>query len=157
MYLKSCIEEVNRMPQKGKQDQAYNAFWYSISINQQHHIPHDSKPLSFDKVQSVLAIHDIDTARLVGVAHSVAFLSHHDHLRPERRADKLPTAVRGLRQRLQHAGDCSPVLRIQVGIDFIKKVEWRGIALLDGEDEGKGAETCGCQLRSRDEGQRFCS
>lgn len=37
--------------------------------------------------------------------------------------------------------DSSPVLGIEVGVDFIKEVEGRRIALLDGEDEGEGAET----------------
>ena len=34
----------------------------------------------------------------------------------------------------------SPVLSIQIGVDFVKEVEGCGIALLDREDEGEGAE-----------------
>lgn len=33
-YVSPYMGKVNKQPLKGKQDQAYNAFWYSISINQ---------------------------------------------------------------------------------------------------------------------------
>ena len=44
--------------------------------------------------------------------------------------------------RSQHISNSSPVLRVEIGVDFIKEVEGRWIALLDCEDEGEGAETC---------------
>lgn len=46
----------------------------------------------------------------------------------------------------QHLCDRSPVLRVQIGVDLVKEVEGRGIALLDGEDEGEGTE---CLLSAR--------
>ena len=61
------------------------------------------------------------------------------HLRTERRADEL--AVRRVRDGLEHLRDRRPVLRVQVGVDFIKKVEWCGIACLDGKDKGQRAKT----------------
>lgn len=39
-------------------------------------------------------------------------------------------------------GDGGTVLGVEVGVDFVKEVEGGGVALLDGEDEGEGAETC---------------
>lgn len=39
-------------------------------------------------------------------------------------------------------GDGGAVLGVEVGVDFVKKVKGRRVALLDREDEGKGAETC---------------
>lgn len=61
------------------------------------------------------------------------------HLGTERRTDEL--AVRRVRNRLEHLRDGRPVLRVQVGVDFIKQVERCGIAGLDGEDERQGAKT----------------
>jgi hypothetical protein len=37
--------------------------------------------------------------------------------------------------------DGCAVLGIEVGVDFVEEVEWGRVALLDGEDEGKGAQT----------------
>lgn len=39
-------------------------------------------------------------------------------------------------------GDGGAVLGVEVGVDFVEEVEGCGVALLDGEDEGEGAETC---------------
>lgn len=33
-------------------------------------------------------------------------------------------------------------MRVQVGVDFVEEVEGGGVALLDREDEGEGAEAC---------------
>jgi hypothetical protein len=38
-------------------------------------------------------------------------------------------------------GDSSTVLGVEVSVNFVKEVERRGVALLDGEDEGESAET----------------
>jgi len=46
-----------------------------------------------------------------------------------------------IRNTLQHLRDGSAVLRVQVGVDFVKEIEWRGIASLNGEHEREGAET----------------
>ena len=39
-------------------------------------------------------------------------------------------------------GDGGAVLGVEVGVDFVKEVKGRRVALLDREDEGEGAETC---------------
>lgn len=72
-------------------------------------------------------------------ADTIAFLGHMQHLRPEGGADKLP--VRRVRDRLQHLSHRRPVLGVKVGVDFVEKVEWSGVAGLDGEYEGKGTKT----------------
>lgn len=38
-------------------------------------------------------------------------------------------------------GDGGAVLGVEIGVDFVEEVEGRRVALLDGEDEGEGAET----------------
>jgi hypothetical protein len=43
----------------------------------------------------------------------------------------------------KHLGDSGSVLGVEVCVDFVKEVEWSGIALLDSEDEREGAETYG--------------
>ncbi len=48
-------------------------------------------------------------------------------------------------QHLRHGG---AVLRVEVGVDFVEEVEGCRVALLDGEDEGEGAEAC-CFFVSR--------
>lgn len=54
------------------------------------------------------------------------------HFRPERCADKL--AVGRVGDRLEHLGDGCPVLRVEVGVDFVEEVEGCWVAGLDGED-----------------------
>ena len=58
-------------------------------------------------------------------------------------AARQPFAVlfRLVRDVAQHVGDGGAVLRVEVGVDFVEEVEGRGVALLDREDEGEGAET----------------
>lgn len=58
------------------------------------------------------------------------------HLRPERRADEL--TVSRVRDGLEHLRHGRPVLRVQVGVDFVEEVERRRVAGLDGEDQGEG-------------------
>lgn len=58
------------------------------------------------------------------------------HLRPESRADEL--TVSRVRDGLEHLRHGCPVLRVQIGVDFIKEVEGSRIAGLDGEDQGEG-------------------
>lgn len=41
----------------------------------------------------------------------------------------------------EHLGDGGAVLGVEVGVDFVEEVEGGGVALLDCEDEGEGAET----------------
>jgi len=38
--------------------------------------------------------------------------------------------------------DGGAVLRVEVGVDLVEEVEGRGVAALDGEDEGECAEAC---------------
>lgn len=41
---------------------------------------------------------------------------------------------------MQHLGDGSAVLGVEVGIDFVEEIERSRVAALDCEDEGQGAE-----------------
>jgi hypothetical protein len=34
-------------------------------------------------------------------------------------------------------------LRVEIGVNFVKEVKWRRVALLDGEHEGESAKTWG--------------
>jgi hypothetical protein len=61
------------------------------------------------------------------------------HFRSECGANEL--SVGRVRDRLEHLGNGGPVLSVQVGVDLVEQVEWRGIASLDGEYERKGAKT----------------
>ena len=94
--------------------------------------------------QRILAIHNIDTTRLVRVCHAIASVSHKDHLRSERCADKLTTALAVLTtlptQLLQHISNSCAVLSVEIGVDFIEEIEGRWVALLNREDKGECAE-----------------
>jgi hypothetical protein len=50
-------------------------------------------------------------------------------------------------------GDGCTVLGVEVGVDFVEEIEWGGVALLDGEDEGKGAQTCGSLAKKEQKGR----
>lgn len=67
------------------------------------------------------------------------------HLRPERRADKLPATsaflAAGVSDRFEHVGHRLAVLGVEVGVDFVKEIKRGWVTFLDCEDEGKGAET----------------
>lgn len=67
------------------------------------------------------------------------------HLRPERCADELPATsaflAAGVSDGFEHVGHRLAVLGVEVGIDFVKEIKRCWVAFLDGEDEGKGAET----------------
>lgn len=51
--------------------------------------------------------------------------------------------------------DGGAVLGVEVGVDFVKEVERGGVALLDGEDEGEGAEAWGWVSRFGSLSQKF--
>lgn len=99
---------------------------------------------TFDKLKRRFSINNIDATRLVRVGNTIASIRHVYHLRPESRADKLTTSIRVLStmttQSLQHLRNSSSILRVEIGIDFVKEVERRGIALLDSKDQGERAE-----------------
>jgi len=89
------------------------------------------------------------TALILIIPDAIALLGHEQHLGSKRRADKLAAAQaaflgRGgaVRYGLEHVGDGGAVLGVEVGVDFVEEVEGGRVALLDGEDEGKGAEAC---------------
>jgi len=83
--------------------------------------------------------------------NTIALIRNEQHLRSERRADELSThaacAVLGVLAALlrgnllEHLRDRRAVLGVEVGVNFIEEVEGCWIALLDGEDEGEGAQT----------------
>lgn len=93
----------------------------------------------------ILPHHDDATALVAQIPHPVALLRHEQHLGPEGGADELAAA--GLAGPVgdgpQHVGDGGAVLGVEVGVDFVKEVEGGRVALLDGEDEGEGAEAWG--------------
>ena len=97
-----------------------------------------------DKIQRRLPLHHIDATRFIRVAHAIATVRHQHHLRPERRADELASAIAVLAalstELVEHLRDRRAVLRIEIGIDFVKEVKGRGVALLNGKDEGECAE-----------------
>ena len=99
-----------------------------------------SAPLLLDELQCLLPRHDVNTAGLVPETNSIAFLGHMKHLGAECGANELPVCRVG--DGLEHLRHSCPILRIEIGIYFIKEIEWRGIACLDGKDQGKSAETC---------------
>lgn len=104
-----------------------------------------SRPLALDKLQGLLALDDVDAARLVAGGDAVALVGDEEHLRPEGGADELAAAavlVGALgRDALQHRRHRGAVLRVQVGVDLVEQVEGRRVALLDREDERERAET----------------
>jgi hypothetical protein len=85
--------------------------------------------------------------------NTIAFISHKQHLRPERRADELSAhAARAVfdvlvallrRDLLEHLRDGCAVLGVKVGVDFVEEVKGCWVALLDCEDEGEGTQTWG--------------
>jgi hypothetical protein len=99
---------------------------------------------TFDKLERCLPVNHINTTRLVCVGDTIASIRHVYHLGPESCADELTASILVLAtltaQPLQHLGNCSTILRVEIGIDFVKEVERRGIALLDSKDEGKRTE-----------------
>jgi hypothetical protein len=116
-----------------------------------------SRFLPLHKLQRLLPTHHINTTRLVSPKHNtITLIRHKDHLRPKRRTNELPrhascailSALTALLfgYRLEHLCDGSAVLSVEVGVDFVEEVEGCGVALLDGEDEGEGAETCSMEL-----------
>lgn len=88
--------------------------------------------LPLDKIQRLLLANNINTARLVDIADTVALFRHHEHLGPKRRADKL-SLFRALGQ---HLRDGRAVLGIEVRVDFVKEVERCRVRGLDRKDEG---------------------
>lgn len=82
---------------------------------------------------------------------AITFISNKQHLRPESRADELTAhATRAIisvlaallgRDFLEHLCYGCTVLSIEIGVDLVKEVKWRGIALLDRKDESKGTQT----------------
>lgn len=66
------------------------------------------------------------------------------HLRSESRANELATPFAALAafaaELAQHLRDGGAVLRVEVCVDLVEEVEGRGVALLDGEDEGERAQ-----------------
>jgi hypothetical protein len=83
--------------------------------------------------------------------NTIALIRNEQHLRSERRADELSAhaarpvlgvlaaLLRG--DLLEHLRDGRAVLSVEVGVDFVEEVEGCWVTLLDGEDEGEGAQT----------------
>lgn len=94
--------------------------------------------MAFNEVQRIIPANDINAARLVAIAHTIALLCDEHHLRPERRANELARFA----ELLQHRCDRCAVLCIKVGIDFVEEIEGRGVALLNGKDEGESTQAC---------------
>lgn len=64
------------------------------------------------------------------------------HFRTESSADEL--AVGGAGDGLEHLGHGRPVLSVQIGVNFVKEVEWCWVTSLDGKNQGKSAKTYCC-------------
>jgi hypothetical protein len=61
------------------------------------------------------------------------------HFRSEGSADELSVSRVG--DGLEHLCNSCTVLGIQIGIDLIEQVEWRGITSLNGENECESTKT----------------
>ena len=94
--------------------------------------------LALHELQRILPADDANVAGLLLVPDTIALIRHLDHLRSESRADELTSRLRRL---VQHLRDRRTVLRVEVGIDLVEKVERRRIGGLDGEDKLECAQT----------------
>lgn len=101
--------------------------------------------LTLHELQCFLSAYNTNSTCLPLKTDTVALLRHEQHLGPEGRADELArsslVAVTRNRQTVEMVRDGCAVLRIEVGVDLVKEVEWGRIAGLDGEDECEGTET----------------
>jgi hypothetical protein len=86
-------------------------------------------------------VNDINTARFVGISDTITLVCFVNHFWPESGANKLSTVfiAGSFRQVFEHLSDSSSVLRVQVGIDFIKEIEWRWITALNGKNKTERA------------------
>jgi hypothetical protein len=95
--------------------------------------------LTLDKLERSLRPDDVNTTRLVRVAHTITLVGNMHHLRPEGRTDELTTTIAILAslstELLQHLSNCSSILRVEIGVDFVEEVERCRVALLNREDE----------------------
>ena len=115
--------------------------------------------LPLHKLQRLLSTNHSHTTALVPlITYPVGLFSHKQHLGPKSGTDELTTAASTslgtapfaticlggclllLRDLMQHLGDGSAVLGVEVGIDFVEEIERSRVAALDCEDEGQGAE-----------------
>lgn len=107
--------------------------------------------LRFNKVECILLGLLSNRADIVGEADAEAFVRDPQHFRPEGRANELSAlrpvvAVRGILvcsvgKVQEMIGDGRPVLGIQVRVDLVEDVEGSRVGGLDGENQGKTAET----------------
>ncbi len=108
------------------------------------HPPHHQLLLlPLNKLQRLIPPHHNHTTTLIPqIPNPIALLRHEQHLRAKSGTDELPPARIGgsVGDGSKHVGDGGAVLGVEVGVDFVEEVEGRGVALLDGEDEGEGAE-----------------
>ena len=108
--------------------------------------------LTFNEVQSVRSRLDSDSTDIVRKRDTIALLSNTKHLWSEGSANELsthgPLALRAIfivvvvGKIVKMVSDSRTVLGVEVGIDLVEDVEWRGIGGLNGKDEGQTAQTC---------------
>lgn len=95
--------------------------------------------LSLDEVESIFRADTVDGARLVAERHAITLVCNVNNLRSESGADKLGAGL--VRNGLEKRGNSSSVLRIQVGVDFIKDDHGATLGLLQRKDETESTQT----------------
>lgn len=95
--------------------------------------------LPLDKVESIFRADTVDGARLVAERHAIALVRNVNNLGSESGADKLGAGL--VRNGLEKRGNGSSVLRIQIGVDFIKDDHGAAFGLLQRKDEAESTQT----------------
>lgn len=107
--------------------------------------------LTFDKVQRIFTRFHSDAADIGCEGNAIHLFRHQQHLRSESRANKLTSSrllsviiwffIRSTSQVLQMICHCCSILSVEVSINLVKDVEWRGISFLNSKDESQRTET----------------
>lgn len=95
--------------------------------------------LPINKVKRILRSNTINRTRLIAKRYAVALIRHKHNLRSERGADELRTGFVG--DGLEQRCDGGTVLRVEVGVYFVKDDHGAALRLLEGKDEAQRAQT----------------
>jgi hypothetical protein len=107
--------------------------------------------LALNEIQRILLRLLPYAADVIPEPHAKAHVRNPEHFRSESRTDELTSGrssfsilgfilrpVGEVQEVISHS--CS-ILRVEIGINLVKDVEWCWVCGLDGEDEGKTAKT----------------
>tara|TARA_R110002003_G_scaffold104_5_gene8212 strand:- start:1503 stop:1796 length:294 start_codon:yes stop_codon:yes gene_type:complete len=94
---------------------------------------------TLDKVKSCLPFDHVNATRLVRVADTITAIRDKHHLRSESSTNELAATITTLStlstELLEHLGNSSTVLCVEIGINLVEEVEWCWVAFLDREDK----------------------